>query len=216
MENLIVNVDNEFFNLNSKVIFEYSKVMGELDYYNIKALRFLDGDKSVEFLFYGSDFFAFNVVNFKNDYEYNKDKDYIEVSENLNNRINKIPNVAKTRGILKIDDIEARIYDMKDYILLLTRDSSRIMKVKENGDLEDILFSESGIDVEAIKENVVKIGVEEEEREKEEKSLRNRFKAFRNRITGYVTGPWKFVREKLFKSNEVRLLGDGKHSIFEK
>lgn len=216
MENLKVNVENEFLNLNSKTIFEYSNVVGEVDYNNIKILNFEDGDKTINFLFYGSDFFAFNIVNFKNDYEYNKDKDFIDLSENLNNKIKKIPNVAKTRGILNIEDIEARIYDMSNYILLLTRDTTRIIRVKSDSSLEDISYNEQEVNIDVIKENVEKYKLEEEERIREEKSFKNKIRMIKSKINSYITEPIRFIRQKLFRANDVKLLSEGKHSIFDK
>ncbi|MBR3132883.1 MAG: hypothetical protein IKF52_01490 [Clostridia bacterium] len=216
MENIIVNVENEFMKLNSKTINEYSSVIGDLDFNNIKILNFEDENKTVNFLFYGSDFFAYNRVNFKNDYEYNKGKDYIEISENLNTKIQKIPNVAKTRGILKIDDIEARIYDMGEYILLLTRDETRILKVKAEGDISDITYTKPEVQIDKIKENIDLLILEEEARLKEERSFKNKIKRIKIKITNYVSEPIRFIRQKLFKTSEIKMLSEGKHSIFDK
>lgn len=216
MENVVVNVEDEFLSLNSKTIHEYSNVMGDLDFNNIKILNFEDENRTVNFLFYGADFFAYNRVNFKNEYEYNKDKDFIDISENLNLKIQKIPNVAKTRGILKIDDIEARIYDMGDYILLLTRDKTRVLKVKNEGDLEDINYTEIDVQIDKIKENIENIIIDEEAKIREEKSIKNKIKRLKNRITNYVSEPIRFIRHKLFKTSEIKMLNEGKHSIFDK
>ncbi len=215
-KNIVINIQDELLKINSKMIFEYSKIVDDLNYDNIKVLEFEDNEKTICFLFYDTDFFAFNIVNFKQGYEYNKEKDFLEVSENLNNKIKKIPNVAKTRGVLKIDDIEARIYDMSDYILLLSKGETQILKVKEDANLENINFKVIKLDIEKVKEKISEYIIEEEERIKEEKSFRNKFILFKGKIKTYFIEPLKLIKNKLFKANEVKLLSDGKHSIFDK
>lgn len=215
-EKVLVNVEDELLKINSKMIFEFSKTVEDMDYENIEALKVEDGDKTLCFLFYGSDFFAFNQINFRNQYEYNQNKDFIAISENLNDKIKKIPNVAKTRGILKIDDIETRIYDMNHYILLLNKENKRILKVEENTNLSDMNFEEYKLDMQQIKEKVQEYSFEEEERIKEEKSLKNRIKIFKNSIKEHILEPIKIIKNKLFHTQKVKLLNEGKHSIFDK
>ena len=114
-----LNVNNELEKINSRTIFEFKKTMDNFDLKKIKAYKIKDGERTVSVLFYDNDFFAIDRVNFKEGYEYNPDKEFFGISENLNYRIKKIPNVAKTRKILNIEDIETRIYDVSEYIILL-------------------------------------------------------------------------------------------------
>ena len=103
-----VNVKEELENINSKTIFEFKKTMDNFEIEKVKIYSTKDEEKTVTFLFYDNDFFAVDRVNYKDGYEYEENK-YICLSENLNYRIKKIPNVAKTRKILNIEDIETRI-----------------------------------------------------------------------------------------------------------
>ena len=114
-----LNVNNELEKINSRTIFEFKKTMDNFDLKKIKAYKIKDGERTVSVLFYDNDFFAIDRVNFKEGYEYNPDKEFFGISENLNYRIKKIPNVDKTRKILNIEDIETRIYDVSQYIILL-------------------------------------------------------------------------------------------------
>ena len=116
-----LNVNNELEKINSRTIFEFKKTMDNFDLKKIKAYKIKDGERTVSVLFYDNDFFAIDRVNFKDGYEYNPDKEFFGISENLNYRIKKIPNVAKTRKILNIEDIETRIYDVSEYIILLKK-----------------------------------------------------------------------------------------------
>ena len=104
-----LNVNNELEKINSRTIFEFKKTMDNFDLKKIKAYKIKDGERTVSVLFYDNDFFAIDRVNFREGYEYNQDKEFFGISENLNYRIKKIPNVAKTRKILNIEDIETRM-----------------------------------------------------------------------------------------------------------
>ena len=97
-----VNVKDEFEKINSETIFEYEKTVDEFDINKIKAYSIIDGDKTVCLLFYDNDFFAINRVNYKDGYEDDEKEGLYGISENLNYRIKKIPNVAKTRKILNM------------------------------------------------------------------------------------------------------------------
>ena len=215
-ENNLVNVEDEIFNINSKMIFEYSKVVENLVIEDIKVLKFKDGDKTICFLFYGSDFFAYNRVNFADGHNYDKEKDFLGVSENLNNKIRKIPNVAKTRGILKIDDIEARIYDMSEYILILTKENMKVFRVRENGSLDSLEFELKNIDSEKIGEKLKEYELEEAERVKEEKSFRNKFGLLKDKLVSCIVEPLRLIKSKILRTNDVKLLGEGNSSIFDK
>ena len=107
-----LNVNNELEKINSRTIFEFKKTMDNFDLKKIKAYKIKDGERTVSVLFYDNDFFAIDRVNFKDGYDYDEKKESLVKSENLNYRIKKIPNVAKTRKILNIEDIETRIYDV--------------------------------------------------------------------------------------------------------
>ena len=133
-----LNVNNELEKINSRTIFEFKKTMDNFDLKKIKAYKIKDGERTVSVLFYDNDFFAIDRVNFKDGYEYNPDKEFFGISENLNYRIKKIPNVAKTRKILNIEDIETRIYDVSEYIILLKKENLRVLRVNGSSDIQDI------------------------------------------------------------------------------
>ena len=147
---------------------------------------------------------------------YSEKEDYLPVSENLNKAIRKIPNVAKARNILHIENIEARIYDMTDYILLLEREKIRVIKVSASGSLSEMKYKECRIDKNRLEAEVDKLAVEEEIKIREENSIKNRLKGFRNTLRKCVVNPIKSMLAKIGLVNDVKMLSDGKHSIFEK
>ena len=211
-----INLKEELFKLDSNITYEYNKTIGKLDYSEIKGYQIEDGNKTIVFLFYGNDFYAVNKINFKDGYMYSRKEDYLPVAENLNKIIRKIPNVAKSRNILHTDNIEARIYDMIEYILLLERENIRIIKVAGDGQLAEMKYTEYNPDRKRLEFAVAKMEIAEEEREKEEKSIKNKIIEIGNRIRRTVVMPIKTMLAKLGMSNEIKLLTDGKHSIFEK
>lgn len=211
-----INVEEELFKIGSSITYDYSKIIGDLDYSKIKSYRVKDGDKTISFLFYENDFYAVNRINYKDGYMYSEKEDYLPVSENLNKAIRKIPNVAKARNILHIENIEARIYDMTDYILLLEREKIRVIKVSASGSLSEMKYKECHIDKNRLEEEVDKLAVEEEIKIREENSIKNRLKGFRNTLRKCVVNPIKSMLAKIGLVNDVKMLSDGKHSIFEK
>lgn len=92
-----LNAREEVDNVISKTILEFQGTIENFELSKVKALIAKDEKRTVNLLFYGNDFIAINRVNFRNGYEYNSKKDSEVISENLNYRIKKIPNVAKTR-----------------------------------------------------------------------------------------------------------------------
>lgn len=211
-----VNLREELFKLDSNITYEYSKTIGDLDYSKIKGYQVEDGNKTLVFLFYENDFYAVNRINFKDGYMYSRKEDYLPVAENLNKIIRKIPNVAKARNILHTDNIEARIYDMIEYILLLERENIRVIKVSGDGQLSEMKYKEYSVDKKRLEFTIAKMKIAEEEREKEEKSIKNKLMEIKDTIRRKVVLPIKTMLSKLGMSNEVKLLTDGKHSIFEK
>ena len=168
--------------------------MDNFDLKKIKAYKIKDGERTVSVLFYDNDFFAIDRVNFKEGYEYNPDKEFFGISENLNYRIKKIPNVAKTRKILNIEDIE-------------TNGSS---------DIQDIKHEEYKINLENVEKEIENLEFEEEKKLKEERSIKNRIRKITEKARTLIVEPFKLLRNKLMKTNQVKMLSDGKHSIFDK
>ena len=100
-----INVKDELEKINSKTIFEFKKTLDSFEIENVKSYIIKDEEKTVSILFYDNDFFAIDRVNFKDEFEYDSNKEKLPISENLNYKIKKIPNVAKTRKILNIEDL---------------------------------------------------------------------------------------------------------------
>lgn len=211
-----LNVNNELEKINSRTIFEFKKTMDNFDLKKIKAYKIKDGERTVSVLFYDNDFFAIDRVNFKEGYEYNPDKEFFEISENLNYRIKKIPNVAKTRKILNIEDIETRIYDVSEYIILLKKENLRVLRVNGSSDIQDIKHEEYKINLENVEKEIENLEFEEEEKLKEERSIKNRIRKITEKARTLIVEPFKLLRNKLMKTNQVKMLSDGKHSIFDK
>lgn len=211
-----LNVNNELEKINSRTIFEFKKTMDNFDLKKIKAYKIKDGERTVSVLFYDNDFFAIDRVNFKEGYEYNPDKEFFGISENLNYRIKKIPNVAKTRKILNIEDIETRIYDVSEYIILLKKETLKVLRVNGQDDIEEMKYQKYKLDFPKIEERIEQYETEEAERIKEERSIKNRIKQFTEKAKYIIIEPFKLLRNKLMKTNQIKMLSDGKHSIFDK
>lgn len=211
-----VNVEKELLKINSRTIFEFEKTIDNFELEKVKAYTAKDGEKTVSFLFYDNDFFAVDRINFKNNYEYNEQKEYLQISENLNYKIRKIPNVAKTRKILNIEDIETRIYDVSEYIILLQKETVKILKVTNQTNIEDMEFSEYKLNTDNIENELNKYQEIEDEENREENSLKNKFRRLKEKVKYVVVEPFKILKNKLTKANEIQLLSDGKHSIFDK
>ena len=168
-----------------------------------------DGEKTVCFLFYDNHFFAVNRVNFRDGYAC---RNNLVVSENLNYRIRKIPNVAKTRKILNIENIETRIYDIAEYIVLLDKEDIKLIKVEGNSNLREMTFEERFVDIGKIEE------FQEKQYEiiREEKRARSVLTKVSEVVKNVIIEPLKLLKSKLAKTKDVQMLSDGKHSIFEK
>lgn len=211
-----INVKNELEKINSKTIFEFKKTLDSFEFEKLKSYIIKDGEKTVSILFYDNDFFAIDRVNFKDGFEYDQNKENLPISENLNYKIKKIPNVAKTRNILKIEDIETRIYDVTEYIILLTKDTLKVLKVNGEDDIGEIKYQRYNLDYSKIEEYVENYEIEEDERIKEERSIKNRLKQFTEKAKYIIIEPFRILRDKLFRTNQIKMLSDGKHSIFDK
>ena len=211
-----VIISEELFRADSVITYEYSKTIGKLDLTKIRGYKVNEGEKTISFLFYENDFYAVNRINYKNGYMYSEKEDVFPVSENLNKIIRKIPNVAKARNILHIENIEARIYDMTEYILLLERENIRVLKVSATGDLSEMKYEEYPVDKKRLEIELEKLTIAEEEKIKEENSVKNKWKEFTNVLIKHVINPIKAVLAKLGIISDVKMLSDGKHSIFDK
>ncbi len=211
-----INVEKELLKINSKTIFEFEKTIDKFELEKVKVYTAKDEEKTVSFLFYDNDFFAVDRINFKNGYEYNQENEYLQISENLNYKIRKIPNVAKTRKILNIEDIETRIYDVSEYIVLLQKEDVKLLKVTNQTDIHDMEFSEYKLNKDNVENELNKYQEEEEEIFNEERSLRSKFIKLKEKVKYVIVEPFKILKNKLTKANEVQLLSDGKHSIFDK
>lgn len=211
-----INVEKELLKINSRTIFEFEKTIDKFELEKVKVYTAKDEEKTVSFLFYDNDFFAVDRINFKDGYEYNQENEYLQISENLNYKIRKIPNVAKTRKILNIEDIETRIYDVSEYIVLLQKEDIKLLKVTNQTDIHDMEFSEYKLNKDNVENELNKYQEEEEEIFNEERSLRNKFIKLKEKVKYVIVEPFKILKNKLTKANEVQLLSDGKHSIFDK
>lgn len=211
-----INVEKELLKINSKTIFEFKKTIENFELKKVKAYTIKDEEKTVSFLFYDNEFFAVDRINFKEGYEYNQTEEYLQISENLNYKIRKIPNVAKTRKILNIEDIETRIYDISEYIVLLKKEEIKILKVNNQTEIENIEFKEYKLNIDNIECEIEKYQEIEDEELKEEKSIKNKFKKITEKVKYIVVEPFKILKNKLTKANQMQLLSDGKHSIFDK
>lgn len=174
----------------------------------VKALISKDERRTVNLLFYGNDFIAINRVNFRNGYEYNSKRDTETISENLNHKIKKIPNVAKTRKILNIEDIETRIYDIGEYIVLLSKEDVKLLKVNGQDDIAELTYAEYRINTSKLEEQIQ----EYENAIIEENSFKNKIKKLAESAKSIAL----IIKNKLLKVNQVKMLSDGKESIFDK
>ena len=206
-----LDVKSELNFINSETIFEYEKTMDNFDINKVKAYTIDDNGKTVCLLFYYNDFFAINRVNFKDGYEYDENKPF-GLSENLNYRIKKIPNVAKTRKILNIEDIETRIYDISEYIVLLKKEDIEVLKVNSPSDLNKIEMKEYQLDLVELSNLINELEIEEEEKLKEERNIKNKFAKLAQKAKSVFIN----IKNKLIRTNQVNMLSDGKHSIFDK
>lgn len=215
-EKIIVNVKEELEKINSITIFEYQKTVDAFDIEKIKMYVAKDGEKTVSFLFYDTEFFAVDRINFINNYEYDTEKEFKQISENLNYKIKKIPNVAKTRKILGIDDIETRIYDVSEYIVLLQKENIKLLSVQNQTEIQEMEYFENKLAWGEISERIETYKEIEEEELKEQRSIKNKINRLREKIEKIVVEPFKILKSKLIKTKEVQMLTDGKTSIFDK
>lgn len=209
---LKLNAREELDSINSKTIFEFEKTIENFDIAKIKALVAKDDKKTISLLFYDNDFFAIDRVNFKNGYEYNSKKDSEPISENLNYKIKKIPNVAKTRKILNIEDIETRIYDISEYIVLLKKEDVTLLRVNSSNDISELVYAQYKLNETKILQQIGEYQQIEDEEIREENSIKNKIKRFTDTAKNFVL----ILKNKLLKTNQVKMLSDGKHSIFDK
>lgn len=211
------NSKKELTEINCKTIYEFRKTVADFDINKVRIFNVSEDGKTISFLCHDGDFFAINRINFPDGYEYTE-KTKPQLSENLNNKIRKIPNVAKTRHILKIKDIETRIFDMTQYILLLSKKGQevRILKVSNGRDLSDATFVEDEFDKKEYIDIIDDYEVIEEELDREENSFKNRFARVKEKIANIVVNPFKMLKEKLAKTKDLKMLSEGRHSVFDK
>lgn len=217
--NLTTNIKEELEKNNVKTIYEYQKTLDNFEIEKIKIFTASEEEKIVSFLFYDSDFFAVNRISYKNTTGTDNQgsvKQYAVLGENLNYKIRKIPNVAKTRNILGIDDIETRIYDVSEYIVLLKKEDIKLLRVENQTEIKDMKYLEYKLDIEKAKAYIEEYQTHEEEELKEEKRLVNRIKRITEKVKYAVIEPLKLLKAKLARTNEIKMLSDGKHSIFDK
>jgi len=203
-----LNAREEVDNVISKTILEFQGTIENFELSKVTALIAKDEKRTVNLLFYGNDFIAINRVNFRNGYEYNSKKDSEVISENLNYRIKKIPNVAKTRKVLNIDNIETRIYDIREYIVLLNKEEIKLLKVHGQEDISELTYAEYKINTAKLKEEIE----EYEYKLIEENSFKNKVKKMAQTAKSIAL----IIKNKLLKTNQVKMLSDGKDSVFDK
>lgn len=206
VEKLKVNLKEELEKVDLDTICEFEKTLDNLEIDKIKIYNATDEDKTVSLLFYGGQFFAINRINFKDGYEYENPN--LALSENLNYKIRKIPNVSKTRKILNINNIEARIYDVSDYVVLLQKEDIQILKVNGFSSLSEMKYNEYQIDKNKITEKI--------EEEKYEINVESKKEKITEIFKKIFIKPITLIKKKLIKTKEIKMLSDGKHSIFEK
>lgn len=211
-----INVKNELEKINGNTIYEFKKTLDNFEIEKIKSYIIKDEEKTVSILFYDNDFFALDRVNFKDGYEYNENKEYLVKSENMNYRIKKIPNVAKTRKILNIEDIETRIYDVSEYIILLKKEKIKVLRVNGQDDIEEMKYQKYKLDYSKLQEYIEKYEIEEEEKNKEKKNIKNKIRKITEKAKYIIIEPFKILKNKLMKTNQIKMLSDGKHSIFDR
>lgn len=205
------SVKSELEIINSQTIFEFEKTVDDFDIKKVKAYTINDEEKTVCLLFYDNDFFAINRINVKDGYEYDEKTNNISFSENMNYLIKKIPNVAKTRKILNLEDIETRIYDISEYIVLLKKEEINLLRVNSQADIQPIEYKEYELDYESLQKEVDFLIEEEEIRIREEKNIKNKIRKFAETIKYRLAELGRIFR----KTNNVKMLADGKHSIFD-
>lgn len=203
-----LNAREELDSIITKTVLEFQGTMENFELDKLKALITKDERRTVNLLFYGNDFIAINRVNFKNGYEYDSKKDTEAISENLNHKIKKIPNVAKTRKVLNIEDIETRIYDIGEYIVLLSKEDIKLLKVHGQDDISELIYAEYEINKAQIEEKIE----EYENTIIEENSFKSKIKKMAQTAKSLALT----IRNKLLKTNQVKMLSDGKDSIFDK
>lgn len=211
-----LNLKNELEKINTKTIFEFKKTMENFDLEKVKIYKFKDNEKTVTILFYDNDFFAMDRVNYPEGHEYDLEKESAQMSENLNYKIKKIPNVSKTRKILKIEDIETRIYDVSEYIILLKKENVKVLRVNSKDDLEEIKYEEYKLNLPEVESKIEEYEKEEQERFQEENSIKNKMIKIAEKARDIIIEPFRILKNKLMKANQVKMLSDGKHSIFDK
>ena len=211
------NSRKELTEINCKTIYEFKKTVENFDINKVNIYNVEEDGKIISFLCHDGDFFAINRINFPDGYTYTE-KTKPQLSENLNSKIRKIPNVAKTRNILKISDIETRIFDMTQYVLLLSKKGQevRILKVSNGRDISDATFTEDKFDKKEYIDIINDYEVIEEELDREENSFKNRFSRVKEKLVTMVVNPFKMLKEKLAKAKDVKMLSDGRHSLFDK
>lgn len=216
--NLTTNVKTELEKINIKTIYEYQKTIDNFEIEKVKIYTANEENKIVSFLFYDSDFFAVDRISYKNSgvESLGSAKQYVVIGENLNYKIRKIPNVAKTRKILNIEDIETRIYDVSEYIVLLKKEDIKLLRVENQTEIKDLKYTEYKLDVETVNSLFKEYEIQDEEELKEERSIKNRIKRITEKVKYAIVEPFKLLKSKLAKTNEIKMLSDGKHSIFDK
>ncbi len=231
--NLTTNVKEELEKINLKTIYEYQKTVDNFEIEKVKIYTSNEEEKIVSFLFYDSDFFAVDRINYQTtgitkavtetteqsiitETATTAEKQYFVVGENLNYKIRKIPNVAKTRKILNLEDIETRIYDVSEYIVLLKKEDIKLLKVENQTEIKDMNYSEYKLNIPKAKTYIEEYQTQEEEELKEERRLVNRIKRITEKVKYAVIDPLKILKAKLARTNEIKMLSDGKHSIFDK
>ncbi len=206
IEKYKVDLKKEIGKINSDTIYEFEKTTENFEIDKIRVYMANDQGRALCLMFYNGQFIAVNRVNFPDGYEYENKNLYI--SENLNYRIRKIPNVAKTRKILNINNIEARIYDISEYVVLLEKEKMTLYKVTGDNNLQVMEYMEYKLEKEEILERL-----NSESEDEIEIVTRKRFSEI---IKNIFIKPFVLFKQKIMKTNDIKMLSDGKHSIFEK
>ena len=90
------------------------------------------------------------------------------------------------------------------------------MRVNSKDDLEEIKYEEYKLNLPEVESKIEEYEKEEQERFQEENSIKNKMIKIAEKARDIIIEPFRILKNKLMKANQVKMLSDGKHSIFDK